>query len=66
MIIMNFQIKHTEFVNKTFRFPKELADRLAFASNETNVSMNEFTIQALEFALEHLNTQNEEGASSHD
>jgi len=52
---MKFQIKHEEFINKTFRFPKSLADRLAVAASENNVSANEFTIQAIEFALEHLN-----------
>lgn len=51
---MQFEIKHEEFVNKTFRFPKDLADRLAIASAENNCSMNEFVIQATEFALEHL------------
>lgn len=54
---MQFQIKHEEFVNKTFRFPKDLADRLAIASAENNCSMNEFIIQATEFALEHLKPQ---------
>lgn len=51
---MQFEIKHEEFVNKTFRFPKDLADRLAVAAAENNCSMNEFIIQATEFALEHL------------
>lgn len=51
---MKFEIKKEEYVNKTFRFTKDLADRLAIASNENNVSMNEFTIQAIEFALANM------------
>jgi len=54
---MRFEIKHEEHVNKTFRFPKDLAQRVAIAANENNVSMNEFTIQALEFALANMQTK---------
>lgn len=52
---MEFKVKQPkEYVNKTFRITKELADRLATAATENNVSMNEFVVQACEFSLEHL------------
>ena len=52
---MEFEVKQKqEYVNKTFRFNKDLADKLAAAATENNVSMNEFVCQACEFALEHL------------
>ena len=57
--IMKFEIKHDEYVNKTFRFPKDLADRLAIASNENNCSMNEFVCQAVEFALQNMKEESE-------
>ncbi len=44
---MKFQIKKIEYVNKTFRIPKELSDKLAIVTTTNNVSINEF-------ALEHL------------
>ena len=49
-----FRIKKCEHVNKTFRIKKELADRLAVAEQNENVSINEFVAQACEFALENL------------
>jgi len=51
---MQFEIKHEEYVNKTFRFPKNLVERLAVAANENNVSANEFALQAIEFALANM------------
>lgn len=52
---MEFEVKQPqEYVNKTFRITKELADKLAIAATENNVSMNEFVVQSCEFALEHL------------
>lgn len=52
---MEFEVKQKqEFINKTFRFNKNLADRLAVAATNNNVSLNEFVCQACEFALLHL------------
>ena len=52
---MEFEIRQRqEYVNKTFRISKDLADRLSVAATENNVSTNEFVVQACEFALEHL------------
>ena len=54
---MDFKIKKQEYVNKTFRISKELADRLAIAAQQEGVSMNEFVVQSCEYALENLKSQ---------
>lgn len=51
---MEFKIKHQEYVNKTFRISKELADRLAITAQQEGISMNELVVQSCEFALDHL------------
>ena len=51
---MQFEIKKEEFVNKTFRIKKELAERLSIAAADNNVSLNEFVVQSCEFALQNL------------
>jgi len=51
---MQFEIKKEEFVNKTFRIKKELAERLSIAAADNNVSLNEFVVQSCEFALDNL------------
>lgn len=55
---MDFKIKKQEYVNKTFRISKDLSDRLAVAAQKEGVSMNEFVVQACEFALDNLESQN--------
>ena len=49
-----FIITKPEFVNKTFRLPAPLVERKGKKSSEAGVSMNEFTVQALEYALNNL------------
>lgn len=51
---MEFQIKRQEYVNRTFRLTKELADTLSQVAQEENISVNELVVQSCEFALEHL------------
>lgn len=46
-----FQIEKKEYVNKTFRIPKELADHLAVVAQEESISMNELVIQCCTYAL---------------
>lgn len=46
-----FRIKKAEYVNRTFRLPKELVDRLAVAAQESGISMNELVVQSCEYAL---------------
>lgn len=51
---MEFQIKRQEYVNRTFRLTRELADTLSRVAQEENISVNELVVQSCEFALEHL------------
>lgn len=56
---MAFQIKNNrkESENKTIRFPLELIDRVNQAIIEENVSFSSFVIQAVEYALDNMNTE---------
>lgn len=51
---MKFEIKRQEYVNRTYRIPKELADRLSQVAQQENISVNELVVQSCEFALNHL------------
>ena len=56
-----FKINKVDYVNKTFRLPASLVEKLGKKSNEAGVSMNEFTIQALQFAFENLVEEDKNG-----
>ncbi len=56
---MQFKIKKTEYVNKTFRITKDLNERLSRIAQKENISMNELVVQCCEFALSNLNDNNE-------
>ncbi len=50
-----FKIKHTEeTVNRTFRFPKSLLDKMSEIAQNENVSLNSFVIQCCEYAIDNL------------
>lgn len=49
-----FRIQKTEYVNKTFRMPKELVEEMAKIAQEADTSVNELVIQSCRFALENL------------
>lgn len=51
-----FKISKPNYVNKTFRMPKELVENISVAANTAGVSVNEFMIQAAQFALDNLET----------
>ena len=52
--------KGEETVNKTFRLPKPLFDKMfAIAQNE-DVSLNNFVIQCCEYAMDHMQPSNDE------
>ena len=47
-----FVVKQSQdMVNKTFRFPQELLDRLEQVAREKNVSVNNLVKQCCEYAL---------------
>lgn len=49
-----FDVKKTEMINKTFRFPAELIERLAVVAQQKGVSMNNLVVQCCEYALDNL------------
>lgn len=49
-----FEIKKTEYVNKTFRLEKTLVERLSKCSTEYNISVNSLVAQCCEYALNHM------------
>jgi predicted HicB family RNase H-like nuclease len=51
---MEFKVKKQEYVNRTFRITKELAEQLSQVAQEQNCSVNELVVQSCEFALKHI------------
>lgn len=49
-----FYVHRTEMVNKTFRLPEELVNRLAAVAQQQGVSMNNLVAQCCVYALDHL------------
>lgn len=54
-----FEIKKPEYVNRTFRISKELADNLSQTAQREGISVNELVVQCCNYALTNLkhNTQ---------
>jgi len=46
--------KNLEMVNKTFRLPKELVERLEAVASDQQVSMNNLVRQCCEYALDNI------------
>lgn len=55
---MDFKIKKTEYVNRTFRIPKELADKLAQTAQAEDISINELVVQSCQYALDNMKKDN--------
>lgn len=49
-----FKITKPEYVNKTFRMPKELVVKLETLAQEKGISVNQLVIQCCNYALENL------------
>ena len=49
-----FSVKKIEMVNKTFRLPLDLVERLSIVAQEKGVSMNNLVTQCCEYALAQL------------
>ena len=52
--------KGEETVNKTFRFPETLVDKMADIAQREGVSLNNFVIQCCEYAIEHIQPSDDE------
>lgn len=48
--------KGYESVNKTFRIPVHIVEELERLAGENNTSVNKVVIQCLEYALDHIGT----------
>lgn len=55
-----FYVHRTEMVNKTFRLPEELVNRLGVVAQQQGVSMNNLVAQCCVYALDHLAKAEEE------
>lgn len=51
---MGFKIEKEEYVNRTFRIPKKLIDRIGVICTKKNISVNKFVIMCIEYALNNL------------
>lgn len=48
---MEFEIKKQEYVNRTYRITRELAEELSQVAQEEDISVNELVVQCCQFAL---------------
>ena len=48
-----FTVQKTEYVNRTFRLPKNLVENLGTYAQEKGISVNELVKQCCEYALSH-------------
>ncbi len=53
-----FDINRPEMVNKTFRIPVQLVEKLSKVAQEKKVSLNYLIIQCCEYALKNLPDDN--------
>ena len=49
-----FKIEKPEMMNKTFRMPVDLVERMQKVAQEKGVSLNNLVIQSCEYALDNL------------
>ncbi len=56
MFIM-FKVEKEEMVNKTFRLPLKLVEKLYSVAQNQGVSLNNLVKQCCEYALENLDSQ---------
>ena len=56
-----FSVKKIEMVNKTFRLPLDLVERLSIVAQEKGVSMNNLVTQCCEYALAQLVDSSQSG-----
>lgn len=52
---MEFKIEKPEYVNRTFRITKELADTLSKIAQREEISVNELVVQCCNYAISNMN-----------
>lgn len=55
-----FKVSKPEMVNKTFRMPAELVERLNVVAQEQKVSLNNLVCQCCEYALDNMSEETEQ------
>lgn len=56
-----FKIRKTEHINKTFRLPVELVEKMEKLAQSRGVSLNNLVVQCCEYALENVEQPDNEG-----
>ncbi len=55
-----FKIPKKEYVNKTFRMPKDLVEYLGQIATKNNTSVNQLVIYCCEYALDNMEPEEKE------
>lgn len=56
---MQFKIEKPEYVNRTFRITKELAETLSEIAQREGISVNELVVQCCNYAISNLDIREE-------
>ena len=59
-----FTVKKPDYINKTFRMPLELVQKLEVLAQEKQVSLNNLVVQCCEYALDNIDTDSPKDKSS--
>lgn len=57
---MAFKIEKEEYINKTFRLNKKLVEEMEKVADSKNISLNKLVVLCVEYALENLDTKEDE------
>ena len=58
-----FKVKKTEHINKTFRLPLDLVQRMEELAQSRGVSLNNLVIQCCEYAMENIEDSSDQAKS---
>ena len=54
-----FYIEREEYINKTFKIPSKLVNRMNKICDNKNVSLNKLTVKCIEYALDNSDLEND-------
>ena len=57
MCVFCFKIEKTDMVNKTFRLPADLVEKLQTVAQNQGISLNNLVKQCCEYALKNLDSE---------
>jgi len=58
--VKKFEIEREEYINKTFKFARQLVDRMNKVCDRKNISLNKFVVKCVEYALENSDLESED------